>query len=49
MRSIKSYGIIVIVFAFLLSIFAPAAAIASEGLPPVIPPPPVTPPGDTGG
>jgi hypothetical protein len=50
MRSVKRYGIIFIVVTFLLSVFAPVAAIASEGLPPVIPPPPATPPsGGTGG
>ncbi len=50
MRSMKRYGIIFIVTAFLLSMFAPVAAIASEGLPPMIPPPPATPPpGGTGG
>jgi hypothetical protein len=31
-----------------LSMFAPVAAIASEGLPPMIPPPPATPPPGTG-
>ncbi len=48
MRSTKRYGIIFIVIAFLLSIFAPVAAIANDGLPPVIPPPPATPPPGTG-
>ena len=44
MRSIKKHSVIVLVVAFLISIFAPAVAIANDGLPPVIPPPPSTPP-----
>ena len=48
MRSIKRYGIIFIVVTFLLSIFAPVVATANDGLPPMIPPPPYTPPPDTG-
>jgi hypothetical protein len=48
MRSIKKYGLICIVVAFLMSIFAPVAAIGSEGLPPIVPPPPATPPPPSG-
>ena len=44
MSSLKKYGLIFIVISFLLSICAPVAAIASEGLPPIIPPPPASPP-----
>jgi hypothetical protein len=44
MRSIKKYGLIFIIVAFLLSVFAPAVAVANDGLPPMIPPPPETPP-----
>jgi len=48
MRSIRKYGLIFIIVAFLLSVFAPAVTIANDGLPPMIPPPPETPPPATG-
>jgi hypothetical protein len=48
MRSIKKYGLICIVVAFLMSIFAPVAAVANDGLPPIVPPPPATPPPPSG-
>jgi len=48
MHSIKKYGLIFIIVAFLMSTFAPAVAIANDGLPPVIPPPPASPPPGVG-
>jgi hypothetical protein len=48
MQSIKKYGLIFIVVSFLLSICAPVAAIANDGLPPIIPPPPADPPPASG-
>lgn len=48
MSSLKKYGLIFIVLSFLLSMCAPVATIASEGLPPIVPPPPDAPPPSIG-
>lgn len=46
---IKRFGFVLVLAAFLLSIFAPAAVFADEGIPTIIPPPPAEPPPAQGG
>ena len=46
---IKKFGFGLVLAALLLSLFAPAAALADEGIPNIIPPPPAEPPPAQGG